>query len=180
VEPGALVRFEICNQTEEGILALPYKNSGKQIPPELSSRILEKTCKDKESWIIYRGALNVEEAEALYKANLVPDLYIVIETPEETLIERAKYRRVDPKTHLVYNLKEKVPQDEEIKKRLIIKFGDDEIHFKQRITRYKQRILPILDFYRTKGVLISHIDGSKSQEEIFTQIKSILLLGKSE
>ncbi len=42
-----------------------------------------------------------------------------------------------------------------------------------RIVQFKSEGLPVIEYYAAKG-LVSHIDGSKTPDQVFQQVKGIL------
>jgi len=181
IEPGHVVRQEINNETPEGLLAKPYTNSGKQLPAEIKADILKKFIQQHDSWVMYRGPGSVEEARTFAEHDIVPQLYITIQMNDDALIERAKYRRVDPVTHIPYNLKVYPPQDEAIRKRLVSRFGDEEQFFRERLRRYHTRLEPVAEFYKhfhegsEQRVIVAVVDGEESIDGLFSAIEKVIL-----
>lgn len=86
-------------------------------------------------------------------------------------MNRVNQRRIDPNTHIVYNLESNIPQDANIRKRLVQKFGDDKEIFKERIRRYNAKIGPVLEYYKLHTKVV-HIDASQSLQQVQDQIEN--------
>lgn len=84
-----------------------------------------------------------------------------------------KGRRVDPVTHLVYNLESDVIP-EEILGRLVRRFGDEEDLFRQRLGRYRSRLESIAQHYSRLGVRVSSVDGRGSVQDTHLHILKML------
>jgi adenylate kinase family enzyme len=78
---------------------------------------------------------------------------------------------VDPKTNIVYNLKTKKPENKEILNRLTKRISDTEEIFINRLKRYHKTNEILFEYYKEK---IYNIDGNKSENEIFGNIKKII------
>ncbi|XP_022143249.1 adenylate kinase 5, chloroplastic isoform X2 [Momordica charantia] len=95
----------------------------------------------------------------------------ISEVPDEILIDRCIGRRLDPETGKIYHLKYFPPETEEIKGRLVTRPDDTEEKVKQRLEIYKRNAEAIAPVYLN---ITKKIDGSRSKEEIFEEISSVL------
>lgn len=131
--------------------------------------------------LYYGGPMTVEEAQRLI---IKPHLVIVLECPshaggDQILVDRVCHRRIDALTGKTYHLinDRHVLQQLNIlndSTRLRCRLGDDEMFFRQRLTRFKQRSEPILQFY--EQVLgrsrVLRIDATQSVDHIHHIIKT--------
>ena len=54
------------------------------------------------------------QADALSSAGLTPDAFLLLDVPDEMLVERVVGRRSDPETGIIYHVKFKPPPNDEI------------------------------------------------------------------
>lgn len=62
---------------------------------------------------------------------------------------------------------------------LIQRSDDNEKVLQKRLETYHRDTTPVLDYYQKKGIL-SSIDASKSCDEVYSDIKSVLLKTKQK
>jgi adenylate kinase family enzyme len=128
--------------------------------------------------VYYGGPGSLEEAKRMI---FKPDLVLVLHTSErdeQILIDRVCHRRIDVLTGRTYHLINDRELLQELNiwdnaERLKCRLGDDEILFKQRLVRYRNRSEPIIQFYESvlgKDSVI-RIDATQSREHVHNQIK---------
>src|SRR5689334_17003126 len=64
------------------------RKDNEQISSVFSTTLCLNSTHPIEDWVIYRGALNVEEAEAFTKEGVIPNLFLWIDVADEILVER--------------------------------------------------------------------------------------------
>ena len=111
------------------------------------------------------------QADALTKAGMIPDCFILLDVPEEKLVERVTGRRTDPETGKIYHLKFNPPENDEIKKRLIQRSDDTEEKIVTRYRDFKNNIDSVKLNYMEKMVVIN---GAVSQKEVTQQVVTSL------
>ena len=130
-------------------------------------------------WIDYKGAgpglilasidCKQTHGEALLNAGIVVDKFIVIDVPDEILIERGRDRRIDPESGEMYHLKFK-PPPAEIVDRLVRRSDDHEKVIRQRLASYHDEIHRILPLF---GDVVTRIDGTPNADDVAKLIGSI-------
>jgi len=103
---------------------------------------------------------------------------IVVDVPFELLEKRATGRRSCPICGEIYNIYSKVPKDDEKcdlhpHAKLIQRADDTAEKIKIRLETYNEQTKPLIDYYHSSGRL-HRIDGTKKQEEIYTEIDGII------
>ena len=98
---------------------------------------------------------------------------IEIKVPLEVLIQRLTGRRVCPNCGAVYHLDHDPPKVEGICDRcgstLIQRADDRPEPIKRRLALYFDQTAPLLDYYRTRGLLVE-IDGNRTMDEVTADI----------
>ena len=103
---------------------------------------------------------------ALQTAQIAIDRVIIIQCPDNVLLERAKGRRIDPSTGNIYHIDYVKPQSAEIEQNLIQRDMDQNI---------QQR----LDVYHAQHRRFKHVDavkvnGNKPINEVFADVMNII------
>jgi len=84
----------------------------------------------------------------MQKLGVIANKFILIEVPDEILVERCVGRRSDPVTGKIYHLKyNPPPNDQEILSRLVHRADDNEDAMTQRIATYHKNLKDIISFF---------------------------------
>ena len=173
---GDILREEVRKGTELGKRAEKYMKSGELVPDDLIVEMMEKEISKYDNFVLDGFPRNLKQAEALDKMCRI-DKVILLEVPDEVILERLSLRRSCPKCNRVYHLKYNPPKEDEIcdycGAKLYQRDDDKEEVIKKRLEVYRKETEPIAKFYREKGILVK-VNGSKSIEEIFLDIKGVL------
>ncbi|TYH65510.1 hypothetical protein ES332_D06G061000v1 [Gossypium tomentosum] len=175
ISTGDLLRAEVSSGTEIGNKAKEFMNSGRLVPDEIVTamvtvRLSRQDAKEK-GWLLDGYPRSFAQAQSLEELNIRPDIYIVLDVPDEILIDRCVGRRLDPVTGKIYHLKNFPPESEEIKARLVTRADDTEEKVKSRLEIYKQNAAAISSTYSS---ITNKIDGNRPKEMIFKDIDSLL------
>lgn len=148
----------------------------KEVNKIIFNRLKKEDCKN--GYILDGFPRSLEQAEDLeehLKSRRQKILKVfVLEADEHVIIDRIKNRLECPKCKATYNEKGMEPKKEGIcdvcghrlNKR--IEDGSEEV-IKNRIEIYYQTTLPIINYYKNKG-LVEKIDANKEPEEILKHI----------
>jgi len=177
---GDMLRAAVKAGTELGKKADDFMKAGKLVPDELVIGIVNDRMKEPEvkqkGWVLDGFPRTAVQAQALKDAGCQPDKLIVLEVPDDLLLERITGRRSDPVTGTIYHMKFKPATDPEIAKRLIQRSDDTAEKLQPRLKAYHDNLDAILAFYRAeKGVKVVSIDGNRKPDEIFAQVKKEIL-----
>ncbi|OMO52336.1 Adenylate kinase [Corchorus capsularis] len=175
ISTGDLLRAEVSSGTEIGNKAKEFMNSGKLIPDEIvtamvTARLSRQDAKEK-GWLLDGYPRSFAQARSLEELNVRPDIYIVLDVPDEILIDRCVGRRLDPVTGRIYHVKNFPPESDEIKARLVTRSDDTEEKVKSRLEVYKQNAAAISSTYTS---ITNKLDGNRPKEVVFKDIDSLL------
>ncbi len=164
VSTGDMFRSAVKEGTELGKKASEYMNSGALVPDELViAMVLERISKeDCNSGFMLDGfPRTTPQAEALAvameKADIVLDCVVLIEVPDELILERITGRRSDPETGAIYHITFNPPGDD-VKDRVVQRKDDTAEACTKRLEKYHSETAPIIPFYESKG-LLKRING---------------------
>ncbi|KAK9073126.1 hypothetical protein SSX86_007449 [Deinandra increscens subsp. villosa] len=175
VAAGDLLRAEIAAGSENGKQAKEYMEKGQLVPDEIvvmmvKNRLSQADAAEK-GWLLDGYPRSSSQATALQAFGFKPDLFILLEVPQEILVDRVVGRRLDPVTSRIYHLTYSPPETEEIAARLTQRFDDTEEKVKLRLQTHNQNVESVLSLFEDITV---KVDGSLSKEDVFAKIDSAL------
>ncbi|KAL9223928.1 hypothetical protein vseg_000012 [Gypsophila vaccaria] len=175
VSTGDLLRAQVAALTEIGIQAQDYMTTGRLVPDHIvnhmvKARLSLQDAKDK-GWLLDGYPRTSPQALSLQQLGITPDIYILLEVPDETVIDRCVGRRLDPMTGKIYHVKSAPPTTEEIKQRLITRLDDTEDKVKSRLAIYKKNAESVSAAYMN---IMQKVDGNRPKEIVFNEIKALL------
>jgi adenylate kinase len=116
------------------------------------------------------------QAEALdaelRRAGVELEAVVLLEVPDELIVERITGRRSDPETGEIYHLSFRPPPPE-VMHRLVQRKDDTEAACVARLEKYHSETAPILPFYERAG-LLRRVNGVGSAEEVTARIDQAL------
>lgn len=185
-DTGSLLREEIKSGSDLGVRIGQFVNQGQLAPIEIIRELLLKFFRTTTAKRIMLDGFprNLEQAQVLDEGlkELGDDLdfafYLHVE--ETALLDRIVNRRSCPKCGAIYNVKTEPPVSPGLCDHdgalLIQRKDDTEEVFANRLYVYLEQTMPLLDYYRERG-LLREIDGSQAVEAISAEIVAILGVG---
>jgi len=173
---GDMLRDAVKKGTEIGNLAKSYMAAGKLVPDEVVIGIVkERLAQDdcvRRGWLLDGFPRTKPQAEALANAGIHPDRFILLNVPDETLIERVVGRRSDPVTGAIYHLKfAPPPNDSNVLGRLVQREDDTEEKARFRLSQYYANVQAVIGCYKN---IVVQVDGTQAKEQFFSVIKDSL------
>ena len=184
ISTGDIFRANIKNGTALGQKAKSYMDQGLLVPDELTcdlvvDRISQDDCKN--GYILDGFPRTLAQADALSaalaKTGTDIDYAIDVEVPDEDIVERMSGRRVCLTCGATYHVKFNRPAKENT-----CDHCGDTLHHRdddkpetvnKRLSVYHEQTQPLIDYYKGKGKL-RRVDGTRSVDEVFAQIREIL------
>lgn len=162
---GDMLRAAVQANTPLGSKAKGFMESGKLVPDELiidlvCDRLNEEDCKTK-GWLLDGFPRTNSQAEELSKRGITPDCFILLDVPEDILVERVTGRRTDPITGKIYHMKFSPPENDEIRQRLVQRKDDTAETVKIRYQEFNNHINAVKGKYEN---MLIKIDGSQSKD----------------
>jgi adenylate kinase len=181
VSTGDILRSEIKKETEYGIKAREYVESGQLVPDELVFDIIENFIKSdtaKKGFLLDGFPRNIAQAERftgmLERAGIDLDKVINIVVDNEEIIRRLSLRRICKDCQQIGIFDE--TQGDVCGKcggTLIIRKDDQEDVIRHRLKVYDSQTHPLVEYYREKGKIID-IEGTGTLEEVTERIMESL------
>ena len=105
---GDMLREAVKEGNDVGLKAKKFMDNGQLVPDELitnvvCARLKQKDCAEK-GWLLDGFPRTMSQAEALKGAGMNPDCFILLDVPQEVLVERVTGRRTDPETGKIYHI----------------------------------------------------------------------------
>lgn len=179
VSTGDMLRAAVKAGTELGKKADDYMKSGQLVPDELViDLVIERIGQDdcNKGFMLDGFPRTQPQAEALDRAlesaGVSLDVVLLIEVPDELIVERITGRRMDPETGDIYHVEFK-PAPEAIQGRLTQRKDDTEEAVVARLSKYHSETAPIVPFYQSKS-LLRRVDGVGTPEEVTERITAVL------
>ncbi|MCH2175737.1 MAG: adenylate kinase [Lentisphaeria bacterium] len=158
ISTGDLLRKEIASETKLGIEAKSIIASGELVSDEIIVQIIEKTIKGNQG---YRGFLFDGFPRTYVQAYILEGLMIKLNTSLNCLISL----EIDEEESVMRLLERGKKSG---------RLDDNEKVIRNRLKEYDKKTLPVLQFYKEKGIYHA-IRGDQSLEEVNNEICDILL-----
>ena len=184
ISTGDLFRDNISRNTELGQKAKSYMNEGKLVPDELVvTMLLDRVSKDDcaKGYLLDGFPRTVNQAIAFDK-EVSEDASITVlylEVSDAAVMQRISGRLSCANCGSIYNRYFTPPEKEgtcdKCGQALSQRADDKPEVVKNRLKVYKQQTAPLIDYYKSKGIL-KLIDGEAAPDAIYKQVKEALSL----
>lgn len=180
---GDILRHERANNTDLGLKAQSYMDSGGLVPDDLIVAMMAKAVKaaPKAGFVLDGFPRTVTQAQqldaSLEKADRKIDAVISLTCTDDVIMKRLTGRRSCPECGAVYHVTNVPPKKEgicdECGAELVHRPDDTVDVVKNRLDTYRQQTAPVIDYYKSNGEVFE-IDGSCEAEETIIEIFKVL------
>ena len=183
ISTGILLRQSIESGLELGIRVQKIMSEGLLVSDEIVLDLIKSELLEigGESFLLDGYPRNINQAEALdrlltqIKKSL--DFSILIDVPSEILIKRLSGRRTCSLTgktlNIYFSRKDEINQCLSNGGELLQREDDNEESIIKRIEVYKEQTEPMIEFYKSSG-LLQTINGEGSVEDVYSQLKRLI------
>ncbi|KOV58863.1 adenylate kinase [Streptomyces sp. NRRL WC-3618] len=167
ISTGDLFRANISKQTELGKLAKSYMDAGNLVPDEVTIAMAKDRMEQPDAvngFLLDGFPRNVSQAEALdemLKAESMKlDAVLDLEVPEDEVVKRIAGRRIcrNDSAH-VFHVTYQAPKTEGVCDtcggELYQRDDDSEETVRKRLEVYHTQTEPIIDYYKTQGLVVT-------------------------
>ena len=161
VSMGDILRASIASGDENGVRAKSYMDKGEMVPIEVVCAMIKKRLsqEDVQNGFILDGFPRTAEQLKVFVDEKITDIDVVvnIEVPYDVLLSRVVGRRTCKSCGYIYNTSwnlgyERCPKcDGEFG----VRSDDNEETYKNRYNVYQNETLPILDYFKNEGKVIT-------------------------
>ncbi len=187
ISTGDLLRDQIKQGTELGLLARKYVDSGGLVPDDLildmiSLRLDGEDC---QSGFVFDGfPRTIVQAIALDKLlalrNQLLDHVIELQISYSALLLRLTSRLTCSQCGAIYNLLVNPPAEEKVCDscggEIISRSDDNEETISNRFNIYKEQTAPLIDYYKSHNLLTA-VSSEGSFEEVYQRVLAIVKKG---
>ena len=185
ISTGDLLRSKQNDGSELGNYIKDLLSQGKFVDDDIVTKLLSDKLSSIDGPFILDGyPRNIEQANildgVLKSLNLSIDAVIYLNVDSETAMKRALGRVSCPKCNKIYikYIEEKMPKVtnvcDDCGVELIGRSDDNEESFKIRFDTYISQTQPLLDYYKSNGLLVI-IDKVNTPNETFEEVKKVIL-----
>jgi len=178
ISTGDMLRQHSDLETEHG-MARDYMDRGDLVPDKIVYSILDHRLKkrDTENGFVLDGfPRDISQARHLESMEKI-DVVISLEVDKNNVIRRLTGRRICDSCGKTFHLDYKPPVKEGVCDKcgsdLVQREDDKKDVIEQRLKKYRDKTLPLKEFYRKKGVL-RKVDGNKDIEAVWNDIKEMI------
>ena len=184
ISTGDMLREHVKKLTPLGQKAKNYMENGELVPDSLILDMMELRLNDKDcinGYILDGFPRTIPQAEGLdsllEKLNHSLDNVIIIDVPDDKIVQRMSGRRVHLDSgrvyHIIFNPPKKENIDDVTGEKLSIRKDDEESTVRKRLDVYHNTTKPLIKFYDKKNILNS-INGDDKIENVSKEIAKIL------
>ncbi|MCL9816375.1 adenylate kinase [Natronocalculus amylovorans] len=171
VTTGDALRANKDMETEYGT-PREYMDAGELVPDGLVNEIVNEALSSADGYVLDGYPRNLSQAEYLTEITEL-DAVIYLNVGEDELVRRLTGRRMDPETGDIYHTEFNMPDDDEIRERLVQRDDDTEDVVRERLRVYEDNTAPVIEHYREEGSLVE-VDGEADPDTVFDRIAAIV------
>ena len=180
ISTGDALREVIRSGSELGQQVKGLMDQGKFVPDEIVTEIIRDRVSSPDcanGFILDGFPRNLAQAEALLNMGIRMNKALLINVPDEVLVEWVQGRVACSKCGASYHVTNNPPQEEGVCDKcggcLEARSDDRPETVRARLKTYHELTDPVVDFYRGRGIL-SEIDGTADIETATAEILKIL------
>jgi adenylate kinase len=187
---GIILREAVANGSELGKQAKEYMDAGELVPDELINNVIAERLDSGEAddgFLLDGFPRTIGQAEMLDETlkgrgrKLTGTL--LIEAPDEDVVQRLSGRRTCAKGGHVYHVDFDPPKNDEVcdqdGSRLIQRDDDKPETVRKRLSVYHDQTEPLIEWYEDKGLLL-RFDGTRTPDEVHDLIRATLATKRLE
>jgi adenylate kinase len=179
ISTGDMLRAAVQEDSPLGKMAQQYMQRGKLVPDDVMidlvlDRIEQPDCAN--GFLLDGFPRTRPQAEALDAAlqdrGMAIDAVILLEVPDELILQRITGRRQDPATGAIYHLKFNPPPPE-IVGRLTVRADDTDEAVRSRLATYHATLAPVVAYYAAQG-LLRRVNGVGEPDAVTARLLAVL------
>lgn len=177
ISTGDMFRGAIRDKTPTGVKAKAFIDAGQLVPDAVTiemvhERLSQADCAN--GYLLDGFPRSIEQAEAL-QAFAAPDAVVVIDIPDQPLIERLTGRRVCPKCNGTFHVNSLGGSAVcPVCAGTLVHREDDQIAtIQNRLRVYHEQTSPLIGYYEKQGLLLK-VDGDQAPERVQESILGLL------
>jgi adenylate kinase len=171
---GDMLREAVKNETELGLKAKSFMDSGALVTDELvigiiAERLKQDNCTN--GFILDGFPRTIPQADALANITQI-DKVISLDVDDESVVKRLSGRRTCRNCGEIYHIENLPPKEEgkcdKCNGNLMQRDDDKEETIRNRLKTFKEQTKPLADYYKERNLLVE-VNASKSADEVFEE-----------
>mmetsp|Transcript_17244 Transcript_17244/g.65790 ORF Transcript_17244/g.65790 Transcript_17244/m.65790 type:complete len:252 (-) Transcript_17244:153-908(-) len=166
ISTGDALRAQVKAKTDLGVKAKSFMDKGDLVPDDLVMSIVKAATEEvaaDEGYLLDGVPRTMPQARMLRELGLNPSAFILLNVPDEILVERITGRRIDPVTGESYHVKFFPPPAGEIAARVYQRSDDTEEALRTRLVKFHENVAAVKGFY--EDVMIE-VDGNQAKDVV--------------
>lgn len=147
-----------------------YMEAGDLVPDQVVNAIVDEALSNADGFVLDGYPRNIDQAEELEEMTEL-DVILSLSVSREELIERLTGRRLDPETDDIYHVEFNMPDDEEVRDRLVQRDDDTREAVKNRLDVFDEETQPVINYYEDRDDFVE-INGEQSLEAVWKDIEA--------
>jgi len=179
VSSGDLLRGAIAQGTPAGLEAKKYMEGGNLVPDALIAEMIKDVIASAKQDVMLLDGFprNLAQAEILAATGAKVRSAVMLDVPEDVIVERIAGRRTCPKCKAGYHVKNLPPKVEGVCDKcgaaLVVRKDDDPSTVKNRLAVYHRETEPLVAYYEAKGLLRT-MKGTGPLDGLVATFKSVM------
>ena len=181
ISTGDMLRAAVREGTPLGVEAKKYMDGGKLVPDDVIIGLVEERLQKedaKKGFILDGFPRTLAQAKALdamlEKIGTKLDQVVVVDVPDEVIVERITGRRSCKNCDAIYHVKFSPPKKDGICDRcgsdqLYQRSDDNEESVRVRLKAFADQTAAVIPHYEAQG-LVARVDGNQSPDSVFVAI----------
>jgi adenylate kinase len=185
ISTGEMLRAAVQQGTEMGRAAKRHMDAGGLVPDEVVIGVVRERLAEPDTrhgFLLDGFPRTLPQAERLdgmlAETGRAITHVVLIDVPEEELVQRISGRRSCTACGKLYNVTFDPPREEGVCDAcgapLLQRADDNEETVRNRLVVYRSQTAPLVGYYADKGVLGEAHGGGKLPDEVFEQVADIL------
>ncbi|MEO8359625.1 MAG: nucleoside monophosphate kinase [Vicinamibacteria bacterium] len=181
ISVGDIFRWQVQHHTKLGAKVKRIVASGLLVPDDLVNEVVTERLElhDWNYGFILDGFPRNENQAIFFLERFDVDAVLLMEVPDEVVLERIMSRRLCSNCGLDYNLIFHRPAREDVcdvcKGKLVARADDNLDAVKGRLLDYREKTQPIIDLFRRKELVVA-VDGTRKAADIQAELRQRLAL----
>ncbi len=164
--------MDISDMDTEHDTPRAYMDAGDLVPDKVVNAIVEEALTSADGFVLDGYPRNLDQAEELESMTEL-DVILSLDVSREELIDRLTGRRLDPETDEIYHVDFNMPDDPEIRERLIQREDDEREAVENRLDVFEENTVPVIEYYEDRDDFVA-IDGEQAPDGVWEDIQTAI------
>ncbi len=184
ISTGDMFRAAVKDGTPMGVKAKGYMDRGELVPDDVVIGVVEERFAKpdcQKGFVLDGFPRTLEQAKALdgliEKMGSQLDHVVVIEVPDDNLVERLTGRRTCKGCGYMHHIRFDAPAVEGVCDKcgaeLYQRDDDQEVTIRQRLETYHAQTSPLIEYYSAKDI-VRTIDGTQGMQDVQAAVKEAI------